>query len=563
MNSFVRDIARFLATASTLTEEDAAGLVETPPDSALGDYAVPCFPLAKALRKAPAAIATEIAAAFRPTSHVLSAEAAGPYVNFRVDRTAFLTEVLKSPAAPETRGEGKTIVLDYASPNIAKHLAYHHLRSTCIGFSLKRIFTHLGYETVGINHLGDWGTTHGKLIAAYRHWGRDLDLDTDGVTKLNALYVRFNEEGDEDEGREWFRRLEAGDEEALSLWRRFREISLAEHQEVFDLLGVTFDRVQGESDFVDRLEPTIEKLVAAGLAEISDGALVVRFDDDEMPPLFLRKADGATVYATRDLAAALHRWETWHFARCLYVVDIGQSLHFRQLFATLARLDLPFVDRMEHIRFGLVRFGGKKTGSRKGNVVLLREVLEEAIRRIRDLIEEKNPDLPDRDEVARAVGVGAIIFADLSTRRVKDIDFTWEEVTNFDGHTGPYVQYTHARCASILRRASEAAPDADSDADPALLTYDDEWMVGRLLARFPERVRTAARDAEPSVVAHYLLDLCEAFSRYYNLGNQDPEMKVLAPDPAVAAARLRLVAGVRDVLARGLWLLGMEAPEAM
>ncbi|MHC4472697.1 MAG: arginine--tRNA ligase [Planctomycetota bacterium] len=559
MNPFQQDIVDFLARETDLSEADAAALVETPPDSGLGDYAVPCFRLAKSLRRPPAEIAANLAGSFRPTARVDSANAAGPYVNFRVNRRIFFEEVLESPAVPLTDGRGKTVVLDYGHPNIAKHLGFHHLRSSCIGFSLKRILTHLGYETVGINHLGDWGTTHGKLISAWKRWGEGIDLDEDGIAKLNRLYVRFNEEGDEDEGREWFLRLEEGDPEARALWERFREVSLGEFDEIFGLLGVSFDEIRGEASFEPVLEETVRRVDGEGITTVSDGALVVRFPGEEMTPLILRKSDGATTYATRDLAAAFERWEKYEFARCIYVVDLGQALHFKQFFKVLEMMGLPWADRMEHAGFGLILMGGVKAATRKGKVVLLRDVLEEAIARIRALIEEKNPDLKGKDDVARAVGVGAIIFADISSKRVKNVDFEWEEMLTFEGHTGPYVQYTHARSASILRKAP-AVPDS---ADLGKLTLPDEWEIAKLLAAFTDRVRAAARASEPSFVAQYLLDLSETFSRYYNLGNQDPELKVLAPDPEVASARLRLVSGVRDVLARGLWLLGIEAPEEM
>lgn len=559
MNPFREDIVRFLVAETPLTEAEAAPLLEIPPDPKLGDFAVPCFALAKLLRKGPPQIAKDLAAAFAPTDLVTGVVAAGPYLNFSVDRARFAADVLADPAAPQEDGAGKTIVLDYAAPNIAKHLAYHHLRSTCIGYSLKRIFDHLGFRTVGINHLGDWGTTHGKLIAAWRRWGEGVDLTEDGVSKLNELYVRFNREGDEEEGREWFRKLEEGDPEATALWERFREISLEEFQQVFDRLGVTFDVVKGESEFVRDADAAIAKVEEKGLATVSDGALVVPFPDTDEPPFFLRKADGATVYATRDLAAGLERYEKYRFDRCLYVVDRGQSLHLKQLFRVLSMMGNDWADRMEHVSFGVILFGGKKTGSRKGNVVLLREVLDEAVARIGKVIEEKNPDLEDPGAVARDVGVGAIVFADLATRRVKDVEFEWEDVLNFEGHTGPYVQYTHARCASILRRAG----GAPAGADLSLLALPEEWEVVKLLGGYPDRVRMAARDAEPSAVAQYLLTLSETFSRYYNLGNQDPAMKVLAPDEAVAAARLTLTEGVRAVLASGLALLGIRAPEAM
>jgi len=559
MNAFKQDIVDFLAAETPLSKEDLAPLVETPKDLNLGDYAFPCFRLAKEMRTAPPKIAADLAAKFAPTERVTSAEVAGPYVNFRLDRHAYYTSVLDAPAAGTDEGNGRTIVLDYASPNISKQLAYHHLPSSCIGFSLKRIFDHLGYRTVGINHLGDWGTTHGKLIAAIRRWGQDLDLAKADIATLNQLYVRFNEEGDEDEGREWFRRLEAGDEEARAIWQQARDISVRELDEMFARIGVTFDLVKGESEYIADCDGVIEKLEAKGLAEVSEGALIVRLPDDDIPPLFLRKADGSTVYATRDLAAAIERFTKYDFTRALYVIDMGQALHLRQFATVLGMMGYDWADRIEFTGFGLVRFGGRKTGTRTGNVVLLRDVLTQAEAIIRGVIEEKNPDLANRDEVARQVGVGAIVFSVLATRRVKDVDITFEDILNFEGHTGPYIQYTHARCASILRRAG-GVPDG---ADLTKLDRPEEWEVGKMVGAFGERVALAARDAEPSVIAQYLLSLCEAFSRYYNVGNEDPTLKVLTKDAETSAARLKLVAGVREVLERGLCLLGIHAPEEM
>ncbi len=559
MESFKQDIIDFIVRETPLDAEEAAGIIETPPDSGRGDLAVPCFRLAKALKQNPAKIAGDLAGAFTPTKLVESAEATGPYLNFRLAHLPFLHTVLKAPATAADDGAGKTIVLDYGSPNISKHLAYHHLRTLSIGFSLKRIFDHLGYRTVGINHLGDWGTTHGKLLAAWEQWGQGIDLDVDGVTKLNELYVRFNQEGEKEAGQDWFRRLEEGDPEAKKLWERFREVSLVEFDEVFSMLGVTFDAMKSESYYAGLAEDAIARVEAAGLPEISEGAQVVMLTDLDMPPFFLRKRDGATVYGTRDLAAVFDRFETYEFDRCIYVVDMGQSLYFKQLFAVLEKLGLPWADRVEHVSFGVVRFGGKKTGSRSGNVVLLRDVVAEAIERIRAIIEEKNPDLPDKDAVARAVGVGALLFSDLSAKRVKDVEFVWEDILTFEGHTGPYLQYTHARAASILRKAGNDSSEPEFE----LLTHQDEWNLAKLIAQFTDRVRIAARDAEPSTITQYLLTLAETFSRYYNLGNENPKMKVLAPDPATRTARVALVRSVRDVLARGLHLLGMQAPEEM
>ncbi len=560
------------SVAAALGADPAQLTVSIPPDPALGDYSVGCFPLAKPLRTAPAALAQKAAQAFRPTPLLTAASAAGPYVNFQVDRAALFGELFASTLAEGGRpippiGAGKTVCVDYSSPNIAKHLAYHHIRSTVIGQTLCNLHRALGYRVVGINHLGDWGTTFGMLLAATHRWGLP---DPFSIADLNAIYVRFRnaakeEPALEDEGRAWFKKIEDGDLDARSQWQRFRAASLAEFQEVYDALGVRFDEVRGESEYESAMPGVIAMLEQKQLAVISDGALVVDLADENIPPLLLRKADGTTLYATRDLAAAIYRYEAYEFTRSLYVVDKGQALHFKQLFSVLRRAGFAWADRLEHVPFGLVRLGGKKAGTRTGNVVLLKEVLAEAQARVAALLEKSSSDLtPEvREHVAQVVGVGAIVFANLAAQREKDVDFEWEQIVSLDGDAGPYVQYGHARTASVLRRGQIADPTTLAAADPAPLVRTEEWELAKKLTDLADEVQRAAETDEPHVIARYLLDVCASFSRWYTVGNQDPTARVLSSDPATARARLALAAATKRILKDGLALLGLGAPDVM
>ena len=565
-NPFRRAAAEAVAKVTGL--DPGAFPVTLPPAHAPGDYAVGCFPAAKAQGKNPAQVAKEVAAAFAPGNGLASAAATGPFVNFTVDRAALAKRVLADVEGARGRwgdgdsGRGRTVVIDYSSPNIAKHLAYHHIRSTMIGNALARLHRACGWKVVGINHLGDWGTTFGMLVVAWEKWAASNEIPT--VDRLNELYVRFREEAKKDKAlddaaRARFAALEKGEPAARALWSEFRRVSLEEFQAVYDMLGVKFDVVMGESEFDPYLDPALEMLRSKGLVEVSDGAEVVRLDEEGMPPCLLRKGDGATLYATRDIAAALWRYEHHAFDRALYVVDRGQGLHFRQWIRVLEKAGFAFAKSIEHVSFGQVRFGGRKTGTRTGNVIRLREVLEEAADAVRARIEEKNPGLAGRDATARQVGVGAVVFADLATQREKDVEFEWERMLSFEGDTGPYVQYAHARTASILRRAPADLPAAD----PARLSLPEEAGVLKEIAEFPDRVEKAVADAEPYHVATALLDLCAAFSRWYDLGNRDPALKVLCADRETAAARLALVRASKATLARGLDLLGIGAPEEM
>ena len=565
MNPFVREIAECVGREVGFPPEDLIPHIQLPPNPELGEYALPCFPLAKALRRHPGQIASELAERIRPGGGILAAEAAGPYLNFRVDRKALAEYILMEvyekgeQYGGSDEGRGEVVVIDFSSPNIAKPFGVHHLRTTAIGWSLYRLYGALGYKPVGINHLGDWGTQFGKLIVAFRRWGDEKALESDPIGHLLELYVRFHSEAEsqpelEDEAKAWFKRLEDGDEEARRLWERFRDLSLREFRKVYELMGVSFDYYWGESFYNDRIPEVVQRLRELGLARESEGALVVDLSEYDMPSCLILKSDEASLYATRDIAAAIYRWEKFKFAKMLYVVGADQQLHFRQVFQVLKLMGCEWADRCVHVPFGLMRFRHGKMSTRKGRIVLLEEVFGRAIELVRGIIEEKNPGLEDKDEVARKVGVGAVVFANLKGRRIKEAIFDWDEVLNFDGETGPYLQYTHARLCSILRKYGEAP---DSRVDFGLLEKPEEWAVLRLLERFPEAVRSAAYQYEPGILAGHMIDLATAANKFYNAH------RVIGVDRELSRARALLVYAAKTVLARGLYLLGIEAPEEM
>ena len=540
-----------------------------PPPPDLGDLAIGCFPIARARGVDPAALAGEIATAFRANRWLAGASASGPYVNFKVDRAeAFrwlVDAALRRELVSPRHGEGQTVCIDYSSPNISKHLAYHHLRGTTIGHAIAELHRGLGYRVVGINFLGDWGTTHGMLLAAWQRWGPIEPLDVSG---LNKLYVQFREAAKgnpalEDEGRAWFKRLEGGDPDARALWQRFRDVSWAEFQAVYDILGIEFDEVRGESAYEPDLPRVMDELTAKGLVTVSEGAQVVELPD-EKTPILLRKGDGTTLYATRDVAAAQYRWEHYHFDRSLYVVGREQSLHFRQLFKLLERAGHTWFARCEHVPYGHVRIGGKKGATRLGNVVLMRHVFDIMQDEVRGRIAESNPDRTpaEIDAVARTVGIGAVVFGNLASQREKDVDFEIERVTSLEGDSGPYLQYAHARCASIARKAGERVTGTEG-VDFTRLVHDAEWVVARRLFDLPEIAVRAAADSQPHLICHYLLALAGDYARWYTIGNGDKSLRVICDDPALQRARLALTAAVQAVLATGLGLLGVGAPDWM
>ena len=566
-------IAQLLADTLHKTWPEAEGLPEAadirgqlavPPDPNLGDYAFPCFRFAKVLRMAPPKIAEAVAAAF-DAPETARVEAVNGYLNFFLNRVNFAKGTLENVLVSGEKygssdmGAGKTICLDYSSINIAKRFHIGHLSTTMLGHSLKRIYEHLGYKTVGINHLGDWGTQFGKMICAYKLWGSEEQVEKGGVNELTRLYVKFHAEAEEhpeleDEGRAWFKKIEDGDPEALRIFNWFKELTLRDTARVYDLLGVKFDSYAGESFYNDKMGRVIDELKAKNLLTISDGASIVDLEKYNMPPCLILKKDGATLYATRDIAAALYRHDTYHFDKCLYVVAYQQDLHFRQWFKVLELMGYDWAKDCVHVAFGMISYEGQSLSTRKGNIVYLEDLLDQAQEKALKIIEEKSPNLENKAEVARQVGIGAVVYADLSNNRIKDIDFRWDRALNFDGETGPYVQYTHARCCSVLRKAAELnLPDPDYSA----LQDDEAQDCLRKLGRFPDVIKEAADKYEPSMITRAVTDLAQAYNKFYY------EHRILDDDPAVAAARVALTRAMKSVIKTGLYLIGIEAPERM
>lgn len=550
-----------------LEKEALYALIEYPPDEKLGDLALPCFQLSKLLKKAPNVIAQELAGQIDPTPYFAAVKATGPYLNFFLAPEFLVKTVLEKIVTDganygsRTIGGGQNIVIDFSAPNIAKPFHVGHLCSTVIGNALYKIFEFLGYNCIGINHLGDWGTQFGKLITAYKKWGSAEAVEKGLIKELMHLYVKFHTEAEqdpslEDEAREWFWKIENGDEEALALWRWFKEISLEEFQRVYDLLEISFDSMAGESFYNDKIDAVIEELKAKQLLEESEGAAIVNLDDYGMPPCLILKKDGSTLYATRDIAAALYRKKTYQFVKALYVTGAAQSLHFKQWFKVVELMGYEWAKDLVHVPFGLVSLKGEKLSTRKGRVVLLEDLLKTAIEKTLAIINEKNPGLLQKEEVAQMVGVGAVVFGALSVNRIKDVTFSWEEALNFEGETGPYLQYTHARACSILRKAG-LTPGADITFVPDKLNEPAALRVVKMLYLFPEKVLSAANEYEPSIISRYLIELAHSFNGFYH------ECQVLVDDRDVQQARLVLVWAVKTVLATGLGLLGIKAPEQM
>ncbi len=578
MQKFRTLVAERLAPALGLPAEAVLALLEVPKDTAMGDLAFPCFQLAKERKQAPPAIAAEAASKVAVAAPIVGVEAKGPYLNVRLDPSAVVAHVIEEASEAgaawggSTEGKGKTIVIDYSSPNIAKPFGIGHLRSTVIGGALYRIFGLLGYRVVGSNHLGDWGTQFGMMIAAWKRWPDDAALAARGVRFLVELYQRFHAEMEKDpalkdEARSWFKRLEAGDAEARSLWERFREVSLSEFKRVYDLLGVTFDSYEGEAFYNDKLDAVVDALRAKGLAKESQGALVVDLEKWKMPPCLLRKSDDASLYATRDLAAAIWRHDKHDADRLLYVVGADQKLHFRQLFKVLELMGYEWASGCVHVDFGLYRLAGAKMSTREKKTVLLEDVLHTSIDYTSQILEGREMDAAKKAHIGRAVGVGAIVFNDLKARRAKDVDFDLEQVVQYDaetksfkGETGPYLQYAHTRLCGLVRQYPKAIPDR---VDASLLSHPDEVALAKLVGAFPDVVRRAGEEYEPSLISSHLLDVSAAFNRYYHAGKLDGSLRVITPDEAKTAARMRLAACVRQVLATGLRLLGVEPLEEM
>ncbi|MCI8458762.1 MAG: arginine--tRNA ligase [Clostridia bacterium] len=550
-----------------VSEQEIYAAVGVPPRRENGEFCLPCFKFSKALRLSPAAIADKLKAEIVLPPEIASAESVAGYLNFKLDRAKLAERTLCEIAAKgETfaphASNGKTVCLDYSSVNIAKPFHIGHLLTTAIGGSLYRIFGYLGYRAVGINHLGDWGTQFGKLVSAYKRWGNEQDVAARGVTALNELYVRFHKEAEtdpalEDEGRHYFKLIEEGDAPTVRLFEWFKQLTLEEVQKVYERLGIVFDSYAGESFYNDKMQPVIDELAQKGLLTESEGARVVDLSDSDMPPCLILKKDGATLYATRDLAAAQYRHDTYAFDKNLYVVAYQQNLHFRQVFKVLEKMGRPWAKDCVHVPFGMVSLeGGAALSTRKGNVVWLKDVLATAVEKAGKIIAEKNPALEDKAAVAETVGVGAIVFSALSASRIKDMVFSYDKALSFEGETAPYLQYTHARCASILAKGNGAAGNA-SGVDFSLLCDDETVDVIALLGRFESVVAEAADKYEPCLISRYLLDLAQSFNRFYI------DHRVIADDAAVTNARLLLTSCVKNTLKNGLALLLIQAPEKM
>ena len=540
---------------------DIFDMLEYPADRKLGDIALPCFKLSKAMRMPPQKIAESLCAGLKANEECKNVfekiENVNGYLNFYISND-YLLKNLNGMSDPDYGssdvGKGKTIVIDYSSPNIAKPFHIGHLRSTVIGQSIKNIHRFCGYECVGVNHLGDWGTQFGKLIVAYKKWGDKETIEQRGIKALTEIYVRFHEEAEkdpslEDEAREAFSKMEQGDSECIELWKWFVEISIAEFKKVYELIGADFESWNGESFYFDKTDEVVNALKEKNLLKLDNGAYIVSLDEYDMPPCLVLKSDGSTIYATRDIAAAFYRKKTYNFDKCIYVTSAGQSLHFAQFFKVIELMGEEWAKDLVHVPFGTVSIDGAKLATRTGNVILLEDLFREATEKTLEIINEKNPTLENKEEVASAVGVGAVIFHDLSNNRIKDINFIWDEVLNFDGNTGPYVQYTYARCCGILEKAGSYGKDG-------AITHPSEVDIIKTLSLFPEKVEQARRDLEPSVISRYLLDVCQEFNRFYH---DCPVLR--AEDAKVRSTRLAIVEATSVVLSNGLKLIGLKRPK--
>ncbi|XJS10127.1 arginine--tRNA ligase [Aerococcaceae bacterium WGS1372] len=545
-----------------LTIEEIEKLIEVPNNASHGDLAFPAFSLAKIFRKAPQQIATDIAEELKAENYT-RIDAVGPYINVLLNRKPvgedLIAHILTEGEhyGDSQLGQNEAMTIDMSSPNIAKPMSMGHLRSTVIGNAIANIANKTGYQAVRINHLGDWGTQFGKLIIAYKKWGDEEQVKANPINELVKLYVEFHEEAEkdstlDDEARAAFKKLEDGDEEMLSLWMWFKDESLKEFQKVYDILDIQFDSYNGEAFYNDKMQAVIDELEAKNITKIDQGATIVDLEDENLPPALIKKSDGATLYVTRDLAAAIYRYNTYHFAKNVYVVGNEQSVHFKQLKAVLAKLGYEWYQNMDHVPFGLITLNGKKLSTRKGKIVLLEEVLNEAIELASKQIEEKNPDLPNKEEVAQQVGVGAVVFHDLKTDRMNNFDFNLNEIVQFEGETGPYVQYAYARSMSMIRKYGKEINHTGQFA----LEDDYSWEIIKKLADYPRIIERSIDNYEPSIIAKYAIQLAQLFNKYY------ANVRILNEDEQLAD-RMKLVKATTIVLKDALNLLGVKAPEEM
>ena len=548
-----------------LTLEEIVALIEVPPNKEMGDFAFPCFKLAKVFRKAPNVIAQELSSKIEAKGAISNVTPLGGYINFFVNKSQLAKTVIKDVLTKKEKyghsdlGKDKTIVIDFSSPNIAKPFHIGHIRTTVIGNALYKIYDSQGYNTVRINHLGDYGTQFGKLIVAFKLWGSKEAVEANPIPELLKLYIQFHDEAEkhpemEDEARAWFTKLENGDEEAKALWQWFRDESLKEFARVYDLLDIEFDSYNGESFYSDKMDRVIDKIKDKGLLLESQGTNIVDLEKYNMPPALITKNDGSTLYMTRDLAAALYRKENYDFEKCIYVVGSQQSLHFQQLFKVLELVGFEWAKDMVHVPFGMVALEEGTMSTRKGRVVFLEDVLKQAIEKTKETMLSKNPNALNVDEIAKQVGVGAVVFQELSNSRIKDYTFSWSKTLSFEGETGPYVQYTHARCCAVLRKSKE---EVTTDINYELLNDVDSAEVLKVIASFNKSILNSMRKNEPHIITRFVLDLAQAFNKFYH------DNPILVEDDELRKARLALVAATRQALENGLKLLGMQAPERM
>ena len=562
-----QSIFEALLSEAEVTLAEVKNAVMVAADDKFGDYAFPCFFLARAMRKSPVAIAQLLAEKIRADDVISAVEPVNGYLNFFINRNRFVAETLEEVAAQgenfgnSTEGRGKTICIDYSSVNICKSFHIGHLSTTAIGSSLYKIYKALGYNVVGINHLGDYGTQFGKMIVAFKLWGDKKTAQQKGVAELQRLYVKFHQEEAEnpsltDEARAWFVKIEQGDAEASELFEFFKEITLNDVKQIYKRLDVHFDSWNGESFFNDKMDKPLKMLEDKGLVTESQGAKVVDLSAYNMPPCLLVKSDGSSLYATRDIAAAIWRKQEYDFYKCLYVVAYQQNLHFQQVFKVLELAGLDFAKDLVHVAYGMVSLEDGAMSTRKGNVVLLRDVIDKSVEKALDIISAKNPNLQNKEQVAEQVGVGAVLFSALENSKIKDITFTFDRVLNFDGETAPYLQYTHARCHSILQKAG-ASRFAKIMPDARALDNPETLRLCKLLASLPQIVHDAGEKYEPSLISAVLIDIAQAFNKFYT------EHRVLCDDLTVQNARLKVVEATEIALKKGLSLLGIAAPTQM
>ncbi|MDU2163963.1 arginine--tRNA ligase [Intestinibacter bartlettii] len=548
-----------------LTLEEIVALIEVPPNKEMGDFAFPCFKLAKVFRKAPNMIAADLAENIEAKGAISKVMPLGGYVNFFVNKSQLAETVINDVLTKKEKyghtdlGQDKAVVIDFSSPNIAKPFHIGHIRTTVIGNALYKIYDSQGYNVVRVNHLGDYGTQFGKLIVAFKLWGSKEAVEANPIPELLKLYVKFHEEAEqkpemEDEARAWFTKLENGDEEAKALWQWFRDESLKEFARVYDLLDIEFDSYAGESFYSDKMGVVIDQLKEKGLLVQSQGTNVVDLEQYNMPPALITKNDGSTLYMTRDLAAAIYRKNTYDFDKCIYVVGSQQSLHFQQLFKVLELMGYEWSKDLIHVPFGMVALEEGTMSTRKGRVVFLEDVLKQAVEKTKEIVLSKNPNAKNVEQIAKQVGVGAVVFQELSNSRIKDYTFSWSRTLSFEGETGPYVQYTHARCCAVLRKAEE---EVTADINYDLLSEGDGAEVLKVIGSFNKAILAAMRKNEPHIITRFVLDLAQAFNKFYH------DNPILVDDVEVRKARLALVAATRQTIENALTLLGMHAPERM